>query len=200
MIRKIIRQLLGQTVINYLGYILWLSKKRSGGVVLPSFLKHRVVKKYAEAFGIKTFIETGTFHGDMLNATKNIFDGIISIEFSNDLSYKAQKRFVNDKKISIFCGDSAILLPQIIQNIKEPCIFWLDAHCGHAAKETPIIEELETVFKHSKESKINHVVLIDDARLYNGQGDWPSISELKKISFDYKYSFTIKDDIIIIHK
>ena len=44
--------------------------------------------------------------------------------------------------------------------------------------DTPIVEELKAVFQHPIK---NHVILIDDARLFVGADDYPTIEGLKEI-------------------
>ena len=88
--------------------------------------------------------------------------------------------------------------------MNEPCLFWLDGHYseGITAKgqlNTPILAELNHILNHSIK---DHVILIDDARCFNGLDDYPTIDELKKIIVDKKpaLQFSVADDIIRIHK
>ena len=95
-------------------------------------------------------------------------------------------------------------MPDLLHSISRPCLFWLDAHyCGSITAKgnsiTPIIEELQHIFNHH----INdHVILIDDARAFIGQNDYPTIDELKE--FIYKHHqeciIEIKNDIIRIYQ
>jgi hypothetical protein len=94
------------------------------------------------------------------------------------------------------------MLPIILKSISEPCLFWLDAHysAGITAKgeeETPIQQELEIISKHSCK---NHIILIDDARLFNGTKSYPDIKELKeKVRKLFKEpAIKIENDIIQI--
>jgi hypothetical protein len=119
-----------------------------------------------------------------------------------DLFIKAQERFRHNKNITIIHGDSGKVLPKILNDIFEPAIFWLDGHysAGITAKgnkECPIFEELDAILD-KKYKKYNHVLLIDDARLFNGEGDYPSIEKLTryiKIKNE-KYQVEIQHDII----
>ena len=43
----------------------------------------------------RTFVETGTYRGDMVEAVKKEFDKIYSIEIGQELAVSAQKRFAN---------------------------------------------------------------------------------------------------------
>ena len=96
------------------------------------------------------------------------------------------------------------ILPEILNEIEDPCLFWFDAHysLGNTArgeKETPVLEELKHIFKHPIEK---HVILIDDARCFIGQNDYPALKELKELVLNrYPRSiFEVEDDIIRVHR
>jgi len=170
----------------------------------PPTLKQKIVKMYANKFLINIFIETGTYLGEMVNATRKIFKKIYSIELDDELYKNAKKKFSKYNHISIIQGDSSKILPTILSKIKQPCLFWLDAHYsgGITAKgefETPIMQELNYILNSSK---YNHVILIDDARLFIGKKDYPTLKELKKLISKKRpnYYFIVKKDIIRIHK
>lgn len=170
----------------------------------PDIVKQMTVKEYANNYKIRVFIETGTYLGDMVWAVKDNFYKIYSVELSIELYERAKKKFEKYKHISIFRGDSSKVLPEILSQIKEPCLFWLDGHyssgiTARGEKGTPIIEELNHILSHSKE---DHVILIDDARCFTGQNDFPTLAELRQLITD-RYSdhvFEVKDDIIRTHK
>jgi hypothetical protein len=169
----------------------------------PNMIKRRIIKKYAEMRSLKIFIETGTLFGDTVDAVKNIFDRIFSIELDEILYKKAKKRFAEFGHISILQGDSGKILPETISTISQPCLFWLDGHysgwvTAKGQSETPIITELTYILSHPVK---NHVILIDDARLYIGKGDWPDVKEIKSLVLNKFPDFVVevKDDIIRIH-
>jgi hypothetical protein len=170
----------------------------------PHLYKQKTVKEYAKAFSITTFIETGTYKGDMIEATKKIFNKIYSIELNMALYKSARQMFSRFKNVTIIRGDSGEVLPELLKTIKSPCLFWLDAHYsgGVTAKgelETPIMQELQHILNHSIKK---HVILIDDARCFVGQNDYPTIEELKKSvsSINPNLVFRIGNDIIRIHE
>ena len=166
----------------------------------PHQAKQKVVKEYQKKYGFKTFIETGTFKGDMIKAILPEFDKIISVELGNELYKKAVRRFKNEKKVKIIHGDSGKVLHHIMPEIHEPAIFWLDGHYsgGQTAKgekECPIFDELEAILKNNN---LNHVLLIDDARHFTGQNDYPTIKELSdfvNLKND-RYKVDVEHDII----
>lgn len=168
----------------------------------PHIVKQLVIKSYQETNNVDTLIETGTYLGDMVYAQRKTFKNIYSIELSKQLHERAVKRFKKYSSIEILQGDSGVVLDSIIKNLNNKSIFWLDGHYsgGFTAKgstECPIIEELNTIFK----SKYEHIILIDDAREFNGENDYPSIKELESLIRNSGFpnsSLTIQDDIIRI--
>ncbi|MDP2301203.1 MAG: hypothetical protein Q8N03_02105 [Ignavibacteria bacterium] len=139
----------------------------------------------------------------MVYAQRKYFKKIISIELSTQLFNIARKRFKYYPSVEIINGDSAVSLGEIVIKLKTPAIFWLDGHYSgfETAKgdlETPIKKELESILK----SDIDHIILIDDARLFIGQNDYPTLEGLKEfiLSLKNSLSITVKDDIIRIHK
>ena len=171
----------------------------------PDRVKSDVVKEYAQKFNIETFVETGTYLGQMIDATKENFKEIVSIELDKNLFERAKNRFSGYKNITILQGDSSELLPGYIQNIRKPILFWLDAHysAGFTAKgklNTPIMKELESILIHPLNTE--HVILIDDARHFNGGDDYPTLHELRQLAMNINPNLilNVKDDIIRIHK
>ncbi|MDD3159854.1 MAG: hypothetical protein PHQ98_02720, partial [Candidatus ainarchaeum sp.] len=82
--------------------------------------------------------------------------------------------------------------------IKHPAIFWLDAHYsgGNTAKgkqNSPILQELNLIFK----SKLNHIILIDDANYFGTKG-YPTIEVVTKLTNNKKYNIKIEENIIQI--
>ncbi len=166
----------------------------------PRILKQLIIGEYQQKSSYKTFIETGTYRGDMVEAQKSRFKKIISIELSSNLYKKAKRRFIKDRHVIVIHGDSGKVLPKILDDIDEPVIFWLDAHyfggiTEKGDKVCPIIEELEAIFNSTL---LNHIILIDDASFFDGKGDYPTIEELVTWikSKNKEYQVEVKHDII----
>lgn len=164
-------------------------------------VKQNNILKYKNENLFSTLVETGTYLGDMVEAQKNNFKHIISIELSKELYEQAVIRFEMDPHIQIMQGDSGAVLREVIKDIQEPALFWLDGHysSGFTAKtdkNTPILEELRAIFN----SPYNHGVLIDDARLFNGQDDYPSIDQVCDLvkALSPQRTVEVADDIIRI--
>ncbi len=168
----------------------------------PHIIKEKTIREYAKRFSTPTLIETGTYLGEMIYAMRNRFRRIVSIELDDALYQGAAERFKKYSHITIVLGDSTAVLPQILQQEKARCLFWLDGHYsgGNTARgeqETPILDELQ----HIKASGDNHVILIDDARLFQGANDYPELETLESFVRGLWPGnvFDIRDDIIRIH-
>ncbi len=148
----------------------------------PHFTKQLALKTFASRFRLGVLVETGTYQGDMVRALAGVFDRIYSIELDAGLCRQAQTRFRRQRHIRILHGDSARQLPAILAELRQPALFWLDAHYtgAHAGKgdtNTPIMKELADIFAHPIKQ---HVILIDDARLFVGKDDYPTVGELAR--------------------
>ncbi|MFC1878378.1 hypothetical protein ACFLZW_00555 [Chloroflexota bacterium] len=146
----------------------------------PHNIKLKILKEYADKFGLQVFVETGTAYGDMTDAMNGSFDQIYSIELASELFQIAKQRFKNAKHINIIQGDSGVELNKIMKEISIPTLFWLDAHyssgvTARGEKDTPIYEELEHILA---QKGLGHVILIDDARCFGKDPAYPTIDEL----------------------
>ena len=146
---------------------------------LPHILKQFTVKDYAYKYNCGILVETGTFEGDMVKACLPSFSKVYSIELDKSLFEKAVARFKNSTNVKILNGDSGQKLPEILAEVTTPCVFWLDGHysAGITAKgnlETPIALEIESIFNHRV---ADHVILIDDARCFDGTHDYPQLNK-----------------------
>lgn len=169
----------------------------------PHIVKEELIRDYAKTFHTDILIETGTYLGDMVHAMKKSFSRIISFELDQTLAAKARQRFANEDHIEIVQGDSGKLLGDYLATINEPCLFWLDGHysggiTAKGALETPIKNELTCIFSHPVDG---HVILIDDARCFTGENDYPTLEELQNFVAEIKpkHKFTVEHDVIRVH-
>lgn len=147
----------------------------------PHIVKQRTIRTLADRFGLQTLVETGTYYGDMVEAMKRRFSRIYSIELSKELCERAAKRFRGDRHVSIIHGDSGAELGKLVRRIEQPALFYLDGHysggmTAQGARDTPIYEELAHILDHDR----RHVIVIDDARCFGRDSDYPSIEELRQ--------------------
>jgi hypothetical protein len=165
----------------------------------PPEVKQDILRRYATQFGLRTFVETGTFFGDSTAAVAPHVERAVTIELSPELAARARQRFAGDSKIEVLEGDSGRLLPEILAELREPALFWLDGHysAGITARgdeDTPVRRELRAILDHDVKS---HVILIDDARDFAG-GTYPTVAEVEEMvrGSAGTYDFDLRDDII----
>lgn len=153
---------------------------KGGNCYMPVEYKRRTIVEYAQAYNCNILIETGTYLGDTTDAVKDYFEKLYTIELSESLYKKAQKKFQGSAKICCYQGNSKDVLKEILPKVDGKIIFWLDAHYSGGItakddKQTPILEELDLIFKENKKS----VILIDDAREFGTSADYPTLFNLK---------------------
>lgn len=167
----------------------------------PPHRKQATVKEYAQRFRPSTFVETGTYRGDTVAALAPLVGKVVSIELDQRLCTLAKARFVDQPDIEILQGDSAQRLPGVVEGLTEPALFWLDGHYSGGptagAGECPVVAELTTVLQ----SEIDHIVLVDDARLFDELDEYPTIDEVRELVQKLRpdYSWQLEDDIIRLH-
>jgi hypothetical protein len=110
------------------------------------------------------FVETGSYLGSGIQKASNDgFNEIYSIEAVQQLFNIVSGKFINDKNVHLYFGDSSKDLWNVIKDLNKPITFWLDAHICPArqdgGKNCPLIEELEQIGRHHIK---NHTILIDD--------------------------------------
>ncbi|MEI6035985.1 MAG: hypothetical protein WCS65_17095 [Verrucomicrobiae bacterium] len=165
---------------------------------MPEICKRETLRHYAKKSGAKVFIETGTFRGETIEFLEPEFSRRVSIELSREFFEAAQKKFFGRPGIELFCGDSADLLPGVISSVEETALIWLDAHYSGkttalGSQETPIIKELDIVFSLSKS---RHVILIDDAREFGSNPNYPPLSVVEERARRNRYHYECRFDLI----
>jgi hypothetical protein len=184
----------------------WYWKLRGEPIRSPHLLKQRTVRDYAQRYGLRVLVETGTYYGEMVEAMKGRFTEIYSVEFDSQLAQRAAKKFARWPHIHILEGDSQKVVPELLKSLKEPTLFWLDAGyygwAGLHGNEKRLTSEIEAVLSHSMPSHSisQHVILMDDARGLNGLNGSPTVPELKqRIEAEFPgRGFEVKYDILRI--
>lgn len=141
------------------------------------------------------FVETGTYGGNGVRfALRAGFANIHSIDIEHNYVLRARNLFANNKNVTIWEGDSGVMLWNVIKNINEPITFWLDGHNGNpdpksTAKNTPLIEELEQIKWHPIK---NHTILIDDMHCCGTLlFDYLTIEDIKQKVLEINPQYTI---------
>jgi len=176
----------------------WIYEGCTG--IAPPPIKRFIIAYYLRRYRLKNFIETGTHLGDTLAyIAYNKSINCVSIELSDELFDAACERFRYYENIKLLHGDSSFVLPEILKAFRTPALFWLDGHFsgGQTARggiDSPVSSEIQTIL----DSPIKeHVILIDDARCFDGTNDYPHIEELMHLVRRYGYyAMEVSSDII----
>ena len=203
MVKRIIKKIIKK--IDECSLIIW--RLKGSPIPPPPLYKQRVIREYAKKYSLSCFLETGTFLGDTLYSLISDFEYLASVELGDDLYENAVMRFRGIDKVHLYKGNSGVMMANMIDNIPKETfnkglLFWLDAHysAGITARgevDTPIIQELDVILDRVKD---NCAILIDDARLFVGENDYPTLEELK----DYmekknkNYTWRVEGDSIRI--
>jgi hypothetical protein len=171
---------LARSIVSVLKVPSWTLRNRPHPS--PPHLKRRTIVTLTNKQKFESFVETGTYRGDMLAriSKKTSVNRILSIELDERLAAEAQLRFQKNSRIKILQGDSGKVLVNIMPELPEPALFWLDGHYSGGvtalgATTTPIFAELQAIDSGKRNSD---VILIDDIRLFNGDDGYPTLEEL----------------------
>jgi hypothetical protein len=162
--------------------------------------KREIIRTYRNAHRPTTFIETGTCLGDMVAAMLPAFERLHTIELSPDLHRRAARRFRRHPKVTVHLGDSAAVLQNVLDGCTERALFWLDAHYSGGVTvgsdvPVPIFDELRLALTHRVS---DHVILIDDARCFDGTEGYPTIESLREFVATLRpdYRFDVVSDVM----
>lgn len=164
----------------------------------PHAIKQQNIRDYRDRFGLDVLVETGTFKGDMVEAMKGSFRKVFSIELADHFHAAAVERFKGDANVEILHGDSGRVMSELVPKLDGPTLFWLDGHysAGNTArgdKDTPVMEELGHIFARPD---FRCVILIDDARCFEGKSDqvYPSMDEVRAFVAGHRADWKVEVD------
>jgi len=199
-----VARILPLPLFNFLQRIWWtwqLIKWERRGKPLPAphMAKQRLIRDCQKMYGYSVFIETGTYLGDMVEAQKEYFKTVKSIEVAHHLFERAKRRFSNDLNVELIQGDSGKVMIDLMNRLSEPAIFWLDGHysggiTGRGDTDCPVFDEIRSILSHSS---YPHVLLVDDARCFKGKDTYPTVEQLTDFVLNLRpgYQINIADDI-----
>ena len=155
----------------------------------PHDVKLSAILYLADRIDATVLVETGSYLGDTLRAMRERFDLIISIEIAPKFAQPLQREFAHDNNVRVILGDSGIELPNILAEIKQPTIFWLDAHYSGGSTlgsgYVPIYAEIDTIARLAPEK---HAILIDDLKNFDGTEGYPTaialVGRLRALNYD----------------
>ena len=162
-------------------FVLDTVSKYAGACFAPEDFKRRNILEYFSEYNCEIFVETATCYGATTEFMIPYAKEIHTIELSEKLYNKVLKKFKDEPKVHCYQGDSKDLLSGIVEKINKKPLFYLDSHyagsgTAKADKNTPIFEELQILAKSGIPSM---VILIDDARFFGFETDYPSLFKLK---------------------
>lgn len=146
----------------------FVSNKTEAGYLNPTFME-----SFVDVFHPDIFIETGTYSGETACNVAKFFKQVHTVELSFDLYEKAKIQLEDIANITVYYGNSAQFLQDIVPSCKGTILFWLDAHysggktafsnsdenCANAV--TAIREELQAI---AKTGVADCIILVDDMR------------------------------------
>lgn len=163
--------------------------------------KRKRIRSIGALFACETFIETGTFYGQMIDAVKDDFHKVLSVELFEPLFYLNQLAFSGQPQVRIYLGDSSTRLQEMLSDAGGRILFWLDGHysgegTARGDQVSPILRELDIIKKHARR---DHCILIDDARLFVGEDGYPTLEAIKAklLEINPSYQITIDHDCIV---
>lgn len=157
------------------------------------FLKNRVLYLLKE-YGVKTVIETGTYHGATTTYFSEKVPFVITIEKDKEIASQVSKKLEQFDNIRLLEGDSRNKLEEAIEKSEGQVLLYLDAH---SPTDNPIRSELKTIFHSSLE---NPIIVIHDFKVpsredlgYNTYQDgsalkWKEIKDLVPENYSVDYN------------
>jgi hypothetical protein len=150
------------------------------------------------------FVETGTYYGLGVSLALTAgYDNVSSVELSPALYDIAVHAFSDRPKVKIYHGTSESQLWNMIKDIKEEIVFWLDAHFADGImgpEKSPILKELAIIGRHPIKT---HIIMIDDVRdmgtEHFGMVTRQQVID-KALQINHNYSITYEDGSVNEHQ
>jgi hypothetical protein len=149
---------------------------------------------------IKNFVETGTYMGETTRLASRYYDSVFSIEINPLLHEKTCSVFKMEgiKNVKLFLGDSIVILDEIIPDVLDGAVFFLDAHISgsdsdwNKKQRVPLLEELDCILKYKLKPS---VFILDDVRFWKGHSeqawDWNHITSGEILNIFHKNNYKI---------
>ena len=168
------------------------------GIIHRGIPQEKVLDRFGDSYDV--LVESGTHVAKSAIWASDWFNQVYTIE--SELVYH-RKSMINVARlgkdnIQLYYGRSVDVLPSIInilEHNRTPAIFWLDAHWSRDLEGDkpdvvcPVLQEITLINK----SFLNHVILVDDARLFGREPGWP---ELDEVMFYLGRNAYVEDDVI----
>ncbi|MGB7325300.1 MAG: hypothetical protein WBD31_10555 [Rubripirellula sp.] len=157
-----------------------------------------------DSMGLTTLVEGGTYQGGTAKWAASVFDRVFTIENSAEMHRIASENLKGVPNVTLLQGDTRQHLPEIVAK-NDNLIYWLDAHWSGGVTygqddECPLLDELETIFACDR----NHVILIDDARLFlapppspHRRQNWPTLLDVTR-ALPQGWDCLCHNDVLVI--
>ena len=141
----------------------------------------------------KYFVETGTHLGGSVDVALELgFDKIFSCEIMTDRYNHCMNKYENNDNVYLWNGTSLDCFPDIVKQLDQKSLFWLDAH-GEGGG-VPTFEELDIIATSPIK---NHSILIDDVPVYFSQNKQELKDKILSVNPDYTI---VEYQTINVHK
>ena len=149
---------------------------------------HEITLALRDASGIDSFIETGTWKGGTTTWAAQHFPNVITCEGMPGRFWKTWHNALKGMpNVMPLLGESADLLPKVLDMMRTPAIFWLEAHYCTSNKEErsqglnvcPVMHEILAI--NMSPCAHLHILMVDDARLFGVEDGWPTVAELTEV-------------------
>lgn len=162
-----------------------------------------LVTNLRDTFNIKVCVETGSYRGESTSFAAENFEQVITLDIREDYQAQCKERCAKYDNVVYHIGDSRTVLPEIVESLTAPALFWLDAHSvtGMFGPEDdcPILEELDTINR----SRFKHFILIDDLHCFipplpHDATKWPEAWEIYQKAAEGGYFVRTAHDIAVL--
>jgi hypothetical protein len=174
----------------------------------------KLVKDIHFISGIAVAVETGTYLGQSTAILASIFNRVWTIESVPEHVEQARVALAAAgvlPYVEVVLGESEIVLREVISQIHEPSLFWLDSHWferieSNARIQCPLLAELSIIksWFHASRSWL----LIDDVSLFRQlpklpdyrPKEWPTVDEITDLITDAfpGHTSTEIEDVLIV--
>jgi hypothetical protein len=125
-------------------------------IIDPNFV--RVIKQLKADFGLRNFVETGTYDGETSLAMSLLFDKVFTCDV---VDWKRRPELYFADNLTYETRNSPEFLRGHLPEIRTGSLFFLDAHWG---AYWPLLDEMAIIFKECEKP----VIVIDDFDAGNG--------------------------------
>ena len=164
----------------------WFDRRRNslvflGGPFNGQSKRQEMITDLLGRFQPAAIVETGTYRAETTEWLARSFSGPIrTIEINRRLCHFARWRVRDFPQVEVLCGDSRVLLGELISQplISEgPTLFYLDAHW----RELPFFDEMNKISEGCRDA----VVVVDDFEVHGDAGyGYDDYGEGQSLSLD----------------